>query len=148
MGRVKIKFPSEKPLFQAIIPVRIYDINYGNHLSNDALLSIIHESRMQFLTQWGYDELRAGGTSLIMADVMIAYKGEAFYGDKLLISMYAVEITERSFDLLYHISAEREDGQKDIAHAKTGMLCFDYKARKIADITDELREKLSQPPME
>lgn len=144
MGRVKLKFPNEKPLFKAIIPVRISDINYGNHMGNDALLSVIHESRMQMLAQWGYDELHAGGTALIMADVMIAYKGEAFYGDVLEIKIYAEEITARSFDLLYHITAERNGQSTDIAHAKTGMICFDYKLRRIDTITDELKNKLTK----
>jgi acyl-CoA thioester hydrolase len=144
MGRVKIKFPTEKPLFQTIIPVRISDINYGNHLGNDALLSIIHESRMQLLSQWGYTELNAAGNGLIMADVMIAYKGEAFYGDSLLVQIYAEELTERSFDLLYYISTERQGSRVDIAHAKTGMLCFDYSARKIDVMREELRERLNR----
>ena len=144
MGRVKLKFPNEKPLFKAIIPVRISDINYGNHMGNDALLSVIHEGRMQMLAHWGYDELHAGGTSLIMADVMIAYKGEAFYGDVLEMKIYAEEITARSFDLLYHITTERNDQSTDIAHAKTGMICFDYKQRRIDAITDELKNRLTK----
>jgi acyl-CoA thioester hydrolase len=144
MGRVKIKFPIEKPLFQATIPVRISDINYGKHMGNDALLSIIHESRMQLLSQWGYDELNAAGTALIMADVMIAYKGEAFYGDVLTIDIYAEEITTHSFDLLYLVRTERSGKPIDIAHAKTGMICYDYDERKIDEVTAELKKLLTQ----
>lgn len=143
MSRVKLKFPEQKPLFIAHIPVRIGDINYGGHLGNDSLLSVIHESRMQLLAQWGYDELNAGGAALIMADVMIAYKGEAFYGDVLTIQLYAEELTAHSFDLLYHITCEREGHKKDIAHAKTGMICFDYGTRKIVPMEDALRDRLS-----
>jgi len=140
MSRVKIKFPEQSSaLYNTIIPVRIGDINYGGHVGNDAILSIIHEARMQMLAGWGYTELDAGGTGLIMADVMIAYKGEAFYGDLLSVSIYAVEITERSFDLLYHIKTQ----DKDIAHSKTGMLCFDYTLRKIAPMTDSLKNRLT-----
>ena len=143
MSRVKIKFPEQKPIHVASIPVRITDINYGGHLGNDSLLSVIHESRMQMLAKWAYDELSAGGVALIMADVMIAYRGEAFYGDVLTVKLFAEEITEHSFDLLYHISTERGEGVVDIAHAKTGMICFDYGARKIVAMTDELRKKLT-----
>ena len=142
MGRVKIKFPEQKPLHIAVIPVRISDINYGNHLGNDSLLSVIHESRMQMLAQWTYDELNAGGVALIMADVMIAYRAEAFYGDVLSVNLFAEELTEHSFDLLYHITAEREGKIIDIAHAKTGMITFDYGTRKIMPMTDELRNYL------
>lgn len=142
MGRVKLTFPSENLLHTATISVRIGDINYGGHVGNDAILSIIHEARMQLLNNSGYTELNAGGNSLIMADVMIAYKGEAFYGDTLTVKMYATEIAEYSFDLLYHISAERDGKRKDIAHAKTGMVCFDYETRKVVPMKDELKKLL------
>lgn len=139
MSRVKIKFPEQSSaLYNTIIPVRIGDINYGGHMGNDAILSIIHEARMQMLHNWGYTELDIEGTGLIMADVMIAYKGEAFHADKLHINIYADEITERSFDLLYHIGT----GEKDIAHGKTGMLCFDYNARKITSMPTALKNRL------
>jgi acyl-CoA thioester hydrolase len=142
MGRVKIKFPEHNPLLTCNIAVRISDINYGNHLGNDAVLSIIHEARMQLLRQWHYTELHAGGTSLIMGDVMIAYKGEAFYGDVLEVQVYCEEITDRSFDLLYRIDAVRNDARVPVAHAKTGMICFDYHAHKIDNITAELKSHL------
>lgn len=144
MSRVKIKFPAENPLFTTTIGVRIGDINYGNHLGNDSVLSIIHESRMQMLKNWNGDELNIAGNSLIMADVMIAYKGEAFYGEQLTISIFAEEVTDRSFDLLYHISTMRDGVSKDIAHAKTGMICFDYNTRRIATITEELKTLLEK----
>ncbi|MBN9484055.1 MAG: hypothetical protein BGO70_03520 [Bacteroidetes bacterium 43-93] len=142
MSRVKIKFPDEKPLFSCSISVRIGDINYGNHLGNDSVLSIIHEARMQLLKSWGGNELDIKNNSLIMADVMISYRGEAFYGDKLNVEIYADDITDRSFDLLYHISTEQNGQIKDIAHAKTGMLCFDYNTRKIALMSEELKTLL------
>lgn len=142
MARVKVKFPDQKPLFVCSVPVRITDINYGNHLGNDRLLSIIHEARMQLLANWQYTELDAGGNSLIMADVMIAYKGEAFYGDELDIAIYAEEFTTVSFDLLYRIKTQRNGETADIAHAKTGMVCFDYTTRKVAEILPPLKNKL------
>lgn len=144
MSRVKIKFPVENPLFTTTIRVRIGDINYGNHLGNDSVLSIIHESRMQMLKQWGGDELNIEGNSLIMADVMIGYKGEAFYGEELQVRVYADEITDRSFDLLYHISTSRDGVGKDIAHAKTGMICFDYTLRRITTITEKFKSLLEK----
>jgi len=142
MSRVKLKFPDENPLFTATISVRVGDINYGGHVGNDAILSIIHEARMQMLCSRGYDEMNAGGNSLIMADVMIAYRGESFYGDDLTVKMYAEEIKDHSFNILYHISAKRLGVQTDIANAKTGMVCFDYNLRKVAVMTDELKEFL------
>ena len=142
MGRVKLKFPDEKPLFTATIPVRVGDLNYGNHVGNDAILSIIHEARMQFLRMHGYSEMNAGGVGLIMADAMIAYKGESFYGDILTVAVYSDDISERSFDLLYKITAIRNGEIATIAHAKTGMVCFDYQERRIVLMNEALKNLL------
>ena len=144
MDRVKIKFPADNQLFTATIPIRVGDLNYGNHVGNDSILSIVHEARMQLLRSFGYDEMNAGGVSLIMADVMMAYKAESFYGDVLTINIFADEIMKRSFDLLYQISTVRNGKQMDIAHAKTGMVCFDYNTRKIVVMTKELKLLLQE----
>ena len=143
MARVKIKFPAEKPLFKTAVPLRISDINYGGHMGNDAVLSIVHEARLQWLSAHGYTELNAGGAALIMADAMIAFRAEGFYGDVLHIHLYAEEITTTAFDLLYRIFTHRDGQEKDIAHIKTGMLCFDYEARKIATMPPALTALLS-----
>jgi acyl-CoA thioester hydrolase len=142
MARVKLKFPAENPLFATTIPVRVGDLNYANHVGNDSILSIVHEARMQLFRNHGFDEMNAGGNSVIMADVMISYKGEGFYGDVLTVQLFADEVTDRSFDLLYHISTLRNGVQTDIAHAKTGMVCFDYESRKIVLMKEGLRRLL------
>jgi acyl-CoA thioester hydrolase len=143
MSRVKLKFPADNPLFVTTISVRIGDINYGGHVGNDAILSIIHEARMRLLHSFGFDELNAGDNGLIMADVMIAYKGEAWYGDELTVKIFADELSAWSFDLLYHISTTRNGITADIAHSKTGMVCFDYESKKIVAMKDDLKAMLT-----
>ncbi len=144
MNRVKLKFPKEKSLFQAIIPIRITDLNYGNHLGNDQLLSILHEARVQLLQFYGFSETEIFGVSLIMADVMIAYKNEGFYGDVLKIDLYIEDITTRSFDILYKVHCNRKEKPIMIAEAKTGMVCFDYNDRKIQEIPRAFLEKIGK----
>lgn len=144
MARVKLKFPIDNPLFISRINVRISDINYGGHVGNDSILSIIHESRMQMLQNFGGNEMNICDNSMIMADVMIAYKAESFYGDELIIKIYAEELTLVSFDLLYNISTMRNGQIIDVAHAKTGMVCFNYETRKVANITTGMRQILTQ----
>lgn len=111
-------------------------------MGNDAVLSIVHEARMQMLAKWGYTELDVAGSSMIMADVMIAYRGEAFYGDALQVKIYVGELSDRTFELLYHISTQRYGAQKDIAHIKTGMACYSYETRKVAAMPDALKRRL------
>ena len=55
MPRIKIELP-EIFIFKTEISIRITDINYGGHLGNDSLLSIIHEARVRFLKHLDYSE--------------------------------------------------------------------------------------------
>ena len=138
MARIKVTIPQHKHL-TATIPVRVTDLNYGNHLGNDALLSILHEARMQLLGHFGWSELQIGGASMIMADVAIEYKGEGFYGDVLTIDMAFDDINKYGFDITYHVTNQNGN---EVARAKTGMLCFNYTERKLMALPDEGNSKI------
>ncbi|RPD49551.1 thioesterase [Hymenobacter sediminis] len=139
MPRVKVQLP-ETYLLTTEIPVRITDLNYGAHLGNDALLSILHEARVQFLRHLGHAEFDpATGLGHIMADVAIEYKGEGFYGDVLHIQMAATDLSKYGFDLVYWV--KNQDG-REIARAKTGMLGFNYNTRQLLPLTEEYTARL------
>lgn len=139
--RIKINFDTAF-IFSTNIKVRISDINYGGHVGNDSILSILHEARIDFLKQWNYTELNAGGCGLIMADSAIQYKAESFHGDILKVEIAIKNITDISFDIFYKISTVRNEKNIDIAYAKTGMISFDYSERTITKIPDVLRAKI------
>lgn len=143
MARVKIKFPNQTPNFTIQIPIRITDINYGNHLGNDKLLGILHEARVAWLLSLGLSELDIGGCGLIMADSMLAYKNESFYGDVLTINMYVTEISARSFDLLYQVLLKEKEGIKRIADAKTAMVCYQYETKQITEIPEKFLNRIN-----
>jgi len=138
MARVKLIFPDKDPLFETKIPLRIGDMNYGNHLGNDRLLALLHEARVQWLHSLKLSELDVGGCGLIMADVMIAYRQEGFYGDVLSVGLFTDAVARSSFDILYKVTTERAGVTVAIADAKTGMAGFDYKNQKISLLPDSL----------
>ena len=72
MPRIKINLPSSFH-FTTEIPIRISDINYGGHLGNDAVLSILHEARLRMLIEHGWTEMSIEGVSIIMSDSVILY---------------------------------------------------------------------------
>lgn len=142
MSRVKIEFPEK--FFDKIysIPVRIIDINYGNHLGNHSLVGIIQEARMLFLQQHNFTELEVNGTGLIMADLAVEFKNESFYGDIIQIKLAAVINSKVNFDFYYKIFVLKNDVEILIAKAKTGMVCYNYAIKKVASIPDELKRIL------
>ncbi|HOZ52073.1 MAG TPA: thioesterase family protein [Chitinophagaceae bacterium] len=139
--RIRIAFPTPF-VFETNISVRIGDINYGGHVGNDSILSILHEARLRFLKQWNFTEMNAGGYGLIMADSAIQYKGEAFHGDDLKVEIAISNQSSISFDLYYKVTTNRDHQTTNIVFAKTGMISFDYTERKIVSMSDELVSKL------
>jgi len=142
MPRIKIDLP-ESFRFITEIPVRITDLNYGGHVGNDTVLTIIHEARMQWLASMGFSEMEFGGVGMIMSDVGIEFKNELFYGDIVITSVTVGEISKIGFEIFYKLEKETAGKKILVASAKTGMVCYNYSAKKITAIPSAALEKLS-----
>ena len=129
MDRIKLTLP-ESFSFSTNIRVRITDLNYGGHVGNDSFLSLIHEARQQFLINYSYSELNFAGSSLIMADVGIEYRAELNYGDEVKISVAATGFDKIGFDIFYLLEVMKVDKMIIAGKVKTGMICYDYSAKK------------------
>jgi acyl-CoA thioester hydrolase len=139
MPRVKLILPTHV-FFTAEIPARITDVNYGGHLGNDSLLSILHEARVQFLKKFGFSELNVGGASIMMTDAVLVYKAEIFYGDVLTIEIGVDDIQTAGADITYRVRV----GEKEAARAKTGIVFFDYANRRILETPQVFRDLFGQ----
>jgi YbgC/YbaW family acyl-CoA thioester hydrolase len=120
--------------------VRITDLNYGNHLANDALLSIIHEARVRFLNSFGYTELKIEGTGIMLADAVIIYKSQSYYGDSLSIEVGVGDISKKSCDFFYRVTKKNET---IVALCKTTVVFFDYHQQKPVKIPGQFIEKIN-----
>lgn len=129
MPRIKIELP-EKFIYSTEIPVRITDINYGGHLGNDSLLSIVHEARVRFLKHLGYSESDVEGNGTIMIDAAIQYKSEGFYGDELIVEIAVNDFSGIGCDFVFRIT--NKNTLKEIALVKTGIVFFNYKKEKLS----------------
>jgi len=141
MPKTKLLLP-EHFSFTVEIPVRITDLNYGGHVGNDSILSLIHEIRVQFLRHHGYGELNVAGVGLIMADVTIEFKSELFYGDALWASVAAAEFSRVGFELYYRLGKKSGEKMVPVAFARTSMICYDYAQKKIVSVPKEVCTKL------
>lgn len=143
MARVKIDPPARFP-FSTTIPVRITDINYGGHVGNDTILSIVHEARLKFFQHLGFTELNFGGVGTIMSDAAIIYKEQLYYGDEIPVSVAVGEMTKFSFEIFYKLEKRSSDGkQTTAALVKTGIICYNYDLKKIVPIPAKAVEKIT-----
>ena len=135
MNRIKVALP-DTFAFSTETLVRAINLNYSGHLGYDALLALLHQARTQFLQAHHFPAEFDADTKLglIMVDVAVEYKSEAFEGDTLQIDVAATDPSKYGFDVVYHV----HKAGKEVARAKTGMLCFNYNTHKLRLLPPEL----------
>lgn len=139
MPRIQLPMP-DSYLFSTEMAVRVSDVNYGGHLGNDAVLSMIHEARVRFLRHHGYTEATIEGVGLIMTDTAIVYRSEGFHGDTVRVDVTVDDFNKRGCDF-YYLLTNKQRGV-ELARAKTGIVFFDYKTRKVVDAPSAFRQRL------
>lgn len=130
MSRIKITFP-EKSIFQYKSVIGVNMINYGGHLGNDAVLTIFQDARIAFFKANNLSEINIGNElGIIQSDAAVQYLSEGHLHDEITTTI-AFDITSTiGFDIYYKI--ETKGATKPIAIGKTGMITFDYKAKKMS----------------
>ncbi len=131
MARIKIELP-ESFTFSTEIPIYIGHINYGHHLDNAQLISLVSEARVRYFKSMGYTELSVEDVGIVVADVAAQYRSEAFHGETLVVDMVADDFNKYGCDLVWKMS-DKASG-REVARGKHGIIFFDYTARKAASV--------------
>lgn len=135
--RVRISLPAQWD-FSTTLTVRVGDLNYGNHLGNDRVVSFIHETRVRWLASNGWSEMDVEGAAVIQTDTSVQYKSQGFLGDVIEVKLAIVEVHRRGFELAYRM--ERPADKTEIARATTNLLFFDYGSQQISNTPDKFAE--------
>ena len=135
MPRLSLTIPADLP-FAITIEVRVTDLNYGAHLGNDAMVSLIHEARYRFLAAQGLSEIDCGGAALIMSDLAVVYRAECFAGDRLRFEVGVTDLARVGCDLVYRVT--RESDGKLVAEAKTGVVFLNPVTRRVVAVPDAI----------
>jgi len=141
MPRIKLSLP-DKIHFTSEVSIRITDLNYGNHLANDKILSLCHQARVELLSHFNYDEFNIEGIGIIMSDAAIQFITEGKFGMHLLIDTTISELTSMGFSIYYHLKDKATD--KTIAKAKTGMVFFNYQTHKVSKIPEAFQNQFDE----
>lgn len=120
--------------FQYNTTIKIRDINYGNHLGNDAVVGLLHEARIDMFSKIGCSELDLGGhkIGIVVADLIVNYKKQGYLGDEIIIHLHIDEVERSGFRIFYLIERDGEI----IALAETGIVVYDYLKEKIAKVPE------------
>jgi acyl-CoA thioester hydrolase len=140
MPRIKLK-EQEVYEFRFPIKVRPQDINYAGHMGNDNLISLVGDARAQLFHSLGLSEMDLGDgqTGIIITDLVVNYKGEAFMFDELLIEIHLGEFVQKGFRMFHRILKD----SKLIALVETGFVAYNYAAKKTVPLPTSFLKRLS-----
>lgn len=139
MARIQIDLP-EQYLFSTELPLYIGHINYGGHLDNGLLLTLVSEARVRFYKHFGYSELDVEGLGTVVADAAVQYKSEAFHGETMVVEIATADQHKYGLDLVWRMSDQATG--REVARGKTGVVFFDYGQRKIARMPEAFIARL------
>lgn len=127
MARLSLQFPDDQYYYTTNLTVRITDINAGNHLANDSMISMISEARARFLFQFGINE--NGPVGILVTDLATTYNAESHARDQLQFEVGVMDINKYGGDIIFRIT--RPADGKLIAMAKSGFVFIDNVNRKL-----------------
>jgi len=136
MARIQIEIPEQFP-FSTDVPLYLSHMNYGGHLDNALLLTVVSETRMRFFQFFGHTEMNVDGVGIIIADAAVQYRSQAFHGEVMEVRMAAVEFSTYGCDLIWCMN-EKISG-REVARGKTGIVFFDHAARKVMPTPEKFR---------
>ena len=140
MERVKINLP-QTTLFSYHFKIEQEDINFANHMGNERILVFANIIRTQFFIHLNLLETDASTQlGIIVANHSITYKSEGFLGDEITCEVGVNNITECSFDMIFHFIKNKE---KTLAIIRTGCVYYDYAQRKIHALPENFVKSFS-----
>ena len=139
----RIQFPAlASGIFSTELEVYQSLINYGGHLDNALMLTLVSETRARFFKTLGYTEVDVEGFGIVVADAAVQYLSEAFHGDILRFTMDAQDFNKYGCDLVYQ-GTEIQCG-REVVRGKTGIVFFDYRQRRIHTPPPQFLQRLQQ----
>lgn len=136
MPRIRLEPPTEI-VFTTKLDVRVTDLNYGNHLGHQEMVGLLHQARVEYLYLVGMTELNVEGCVLIVVDLAVSYRSEAFGGQSLAIEIGLAFEGSRGIEFTYAVRDQKSG--KLVAVARTGVLFADPKTHAVVQVPSKFR---------
>lgn len=122
------------------IKVRGYHLDMFSHVNNARYLEFLEEARWAHFEQSGFTikEFVKRGTSMVVANINIAYKYPAGFGDILQIKTGLGEIRNRSG--IIHQTITLKGTQTPVVEAEIVFVFIDLQSGKPVTINDDFRK--------
>ena len=141
MDRVRLEFPEAAIVHRQSLTVRVTDMNYGRHLGHDALVSLLHESRIQALASLGLTEWDLGGYQSVVADLAVQYQSEARWPDALVVETAIPAPRGKALTVFQRVC--HAEGGRPVATARLNLLLVDPETGRPVAVPDAVKSAIA-----
>lgn len=116
--------------------IRIGDLNYGNHLGHDKLITLIHDARCSFFENYGINEISIGeeNVGLILSEINVKYKSQLFFLDNIKIISNFTEYTP--FSVVMESIVKNMNSGDLSAVSQIKLVSFNFKEKKVVKLPE------------
>ncbi|MDQ7728422.1 thioesterase family protein [Halomonas sp. SpR8] len=140
MERVKLEFPAEAIIHRHPLTVRVTDMNYSRHLGHDALVSLLHEARIQAFSALDLPEWDMHGYPTVVADLAVQYQSEARWPDALIIATAVPEPQGKALTIYQRIY--QAESEQIVATARVNQLLIDIASGRPVEVPEQVQQAL------
>lgn len=141
MERVKLDFPAEAVIHRHPLTVRVTDMNYGRHLGHDAVVSLLHEARIQAFAALDLPEWDMHGHPSVVADLAIQYHSEARWPDALFIETAVPEPQGKA--LIIYQRIYQAESEQLVATSRVNQLLIDIATGRPVEVPTQVKQALA-----
>lgn len=132
-----------KPKFSIPVQVRSNDIDAWWHVSHVVFLNYLAHARFSYYREIGLlDSESVRDFQLIMADLHIAYKGQIFFGQEIVVTARVNQIGNKSMRI-EHLIMDKESNNV-LAESEAVLVGYDFDQNKTIRIPDRYRMLISE----
>ncbi len=140
----ELKFDDEVFVFETVMRVRNTEIDVGQHLTLESLITLLAEARARFLYSRGIKEINSDYQGLIISNLQLNVISRVRAREELLFEVGVEQISDKSGDMAIKVT-RMYDGSL-VAKARKSFIQYDYRSNKAISFHDDIKEALEQKP--
>lgn len=142
----ELEFDDRVFVFETVMRVRNTEIDVGQHLTLESLISLLAEARARFLYSKGIKDINAEYQGLIVSNLQLNIINRVRAREELLFEVGIEHISDKDGEMAIKVT-RMYDGSL-VAKARKSFVQYDYRSNRSISFNNDVKEALNQQPFE
>lgn len=142
----ELEFDDRVFVFETVMRVRNTEIDVGQHLTLESLISLLAEARARFLYSKGIKDINAECQGLIVSNLQLNIINRVRAREELLFEVGIEHIYDKDGEMAIKVT-RMYDGSL-VAKARKSFVQYDYRSNRSISFNSDVKDALNQQPFE